>query len=345
MCYLSLLFLWRERDVDVVFCDGVSSHLPLITLFGGYPTYFYCHFPDQLLCVERGSMFKRLYRAIFDWLEKVTLFSAHTIGVNSLFTSAIFKHTFLRHNKKEEEEVKPRVLYPPVSVPSFLPSYYSPSTMPQEHKGKSKGKKHTRILWSDVASVKSPSLLPPSTLSSNSQSSILFPDDFPPSLLSSPYMFLSLNRYEEKKDVIKVLTSFHELLLEGRKLEDDDIHHNDYKHEHDDIHDDMSKNSISRSFLATEINKAVLVIGGGYDERVDENKQVYTALASYIDKHKDILGHKVFLLTSISDAVKRWLLKKSICCCYSPSYEHFGIVPLEAMASGTPVVAMNNGLF
>lgn len=33
---------------------------------------FYCHFPDKLLCVDRRSFIKRLYRWPLDWLEEIT---------------------------------------------------------------------------------------------------------------------------------------------------------------------------------------------------------------------------------------------------------------------------------
>lgn len=33
---------------------------------------FYCHYPDKLLCTERRSLLKRLYRAPLDWLEEAT---------------------------------------------------------------------------------------------------------------------------------------------------------------------------------------------------------------------------------------------------------------------------------
>ena len=34
---------------------------------------------------------------------------------------------------------------------------------------------------------------------------------------------------------------------------------------------------------------------------------------------------------------------KSVCLCYTPSEEHFGIVPLESMYSKLPVIACNSG--
>lgn len=50
-------------------CDMLSVH------DGGLATmqvYFYCHFPDKLLCVDRRSLAKRFYRSVVDWLEEVT---------------------------------------------------------------------------------------------------------------------------------------------------------------------------------------------------------------------------------------------------------------------------------
>ena len=41
--------------------------------------------------------------------------------------------------------------------------------------------------------------------------------------------------------------------------------------------------------------------------------------------------------------MKAMLLKAAIMLLYTPSSEHFGIVPLEAMLDGVPVLAANNG--
>ncbi len=48
-------------------------------------------------------------------------------------------------------------------------------------------------------------------------------------------------------------------------------------------------------------------------------------------------------MTSIAQETKRGLLWYARAIVYTPSLEHFGIVPVEAMASGTPVVAVNSG--
>lgn len=52
--------------------------------------------------------------------------------------------------------------------------------------------------------------------------------------------------------------------------------------------------------------------------------------------------HVVFLL-SISNVIKAALLASALLVVYTPSNEHFGIVPLEAMLASRPVLAANTG--
>ncbi|CAG8757589.1 8653_t:CDS:1, partial [Cetraspora pellucida] len=40
---------------------------------------------------------------------------------------------------------------------------------------------------------------------------------------------------------------------------------------------------------------------------------------------------------------RTYLLSKSLCLLYTPSNEHFGIVPIEAMYACLPVIACNSG--
>ncbi|KAH3903466.1 related to Alpha-1,3/1,6-mannosyltransferase ALG2 [Saccharomycodes ludwigii] len=105
-----------------------------------------------------------------------------------------------------------------------------------------------------------------------------------------------------------------------------------------------------------------LYICGGYDNRVDENvaylkelQEIATNLKlSYVTVHYDDMDkttlseltmkpYKIIFLTSISTSLKNILLENAKLLLYTPSNEHFGIVPLEAMKYGTPVLACNNG--
>jgi alpha-1,3/alpha-1,6-mannosyltransferase len=100
-----------------------------------------------------------------------------------------------------------------------------------------------------------------------------------------------------------------------------------------------------------------LVVAGGYDPRVQENvvyhqdlmllaeglglrtattKNIATALA--VPDNIEVL----FLL-SVPASLKDALLKSARLLVYTPTNEHFGIVPLEAMLVGTPVLAANTG--
>ena len=66
---------------DVIFCDGVSAPVPLLRL-GGWPVFFYCHFPDKLLvdARQRRGRLAHLYRVPLDWLEEVCVASSSCDG-------------------------------------------------------------------------------------------------------------------------------------------------------------------------------------------------------------------------------------------------------------------------
>ena len=57
---------------------------------------------------------------------------------------------------------------------------------------------------------------------------------------------------------------------------------------------------------------------------------------------RDLLPPNVVLLSGLSDAELRWLYSRSVLL-VAPSYEDFGLTPLEAGTFGTPVVALRAG--
>ena len=121
-------------------------------------------------------------------------------------------------------------------------------------------------------------------------------------------LFLSINRYERKKNLKLALDSMCEL----RKR----LSTSEWLHVH-------------------------LVMAGGYDARVNENVEHYDELTSYADRLG--LTERVTFMKSPSDVEKISLLKHCHCLIYTPPNEHFGIVPLEAMYAGKPVIAANSG--
>ena len=96
---------------------------------------------------------------------------------------------------------------------------------------------------------------------------------------------------------------------------------------------------------------------GGYDNRVQENYSYHTELVALAEElglvaatTKNIVPalsiptdiDALFLL-SIPNQLKSMLLSAARLLVYTPSNEHFGIVPLEAMLAEVPVLAANNG--
>ncbi|KAG8160254.1 hypothetical protein KVR01_009790 [Diaporthe batatas] len=133
-------------------------------------------------------------------------------------------------------------------------------------------------------------------------------------------IILSINRYERKKDVALAIKAYAGLPREKR-------------------------------------NGVKLVIAGGYDSRVSENVSYHRELVELAKSLKlsEATVHSaqtalavppeidVIFLLSVTNALKQQLLRSAKLLVYTPSNEHFGIVPLEAMLAGAPVLAANTG--
>ena len=84
-----------------------------------------------------------------------------------------------------------------------------------------------------------------------------------------------------------------------------------------------------------------LIMAGGYDERVAENRHHYLELRHLASKLK--IDDQVTFIRSFDSDQKFTLLTHATCLLYTPENEHFGIVPLEAMYMKLPVIAVLSG--
>jgi len=124
MVYITL-YVMLVLQADVVIVDQVSTPLPLLRA-AGFPTIFYCHYPDLLLSTGR-SFLKSLYRVPLDWLEQTTTGTADTVLVNSNFTRGVFRETFQRLS-----HIQPQVLYPSLAMHMFEGKGSRPEQVPED---------------------------------------------------------------------------------------------------------------------------------------------------------------------------------------------------------------------
>lgn len=97
-----------------------------------------------------------------------------------------------------------------------------------------------------------------------------------------------------------------------------------------------------RELVGAEVAMGLhLVLAGGYDPRVRENVDYLEELADRAERLG--LAGQVTFLPNFTTEQRALLLERAACLVYTPENEHFGIVPIEAMHAGVPVVACASG--
>ncbi|KRZ26240.1 Alpha-1,3/1,6-mannosyltransferase ALG2 [Trichinella pseudospiralis] len=97
-----------------------------------------------------------------------------------------------------------------------------------------------------------------------------------------------------------------------------------------------------RETLTEEHKDAVqLVIAGGYDPQLKINLDYFAHLLKLCKRLN--LNNFVSFVESPTEELKISLIVNCTALVYTPSNEHFGIVPLEAMYCQVPVIACNSG--
>lgn len=127
------------------------------------------------------------------------------------------------------------------------------------------------------------------------------------------YTFLSLNRFERKKDLELAIKALQLVLLRLENTND-----------------------------GSDSKQVFLIIAGGYDKRLSENVDYCQCLADMVAADAS-LRDQVRIVKSPDENEKLILLKHCDAVIYTPRNEHFGIVPLEAMAFSKPVIASRSG--
>ncbi|WWC86987.1 uncharacterized protein L201_001868 [Kwoniella dendrophila CBS 6074] len=300
------------KHFDVFIIDQQSISIPFLKLFTGTRILFYCHFPDKLLSggweldIDKKS-------DSTDETKQLMQRSTGKSGVSLL--KRIYRYPI---DKLEEFTTGQADIV--LSNSKFTSRIYA-RAFP------SLAKRPPRVVYPciDINAYQPPS-------ASNQKGKGKAKSDPEIELISSERpTFISFNRFEAKKNVALAIKAF-------AKLRDDAL-----------IPDD-------------EFENLRMVLGGGYDKDEIDNKETLASLQKLCGelhlRHHTISSSstdrsiepplentQILFILNFSNNQRTHLLtsENTRGLLYTPSNEHFGIVPIEAMSCGLPVLAVNSG--
>ena len=342
--------LLAEPECDVVFVDAVPAPVPLLRACG-VPTLFYCHFPDKLLAsgqaagaagvaahaappVSARALARALYRLPFDLLEEFGTGCASLVLVNSAYTASVYARSFhlLRAARALLGGPLPTVLHPAIDLVRnralawpAAPSAGSSNDL-ERHKATlrmAKGPTASSTAVASAAGAAGARLTKLTKLEVESRREVE----------SRLTKLVSINRFERKKALELAVHA----LLELRRRTIPGVGRRPIS----PGRGGGGGSSGGDSGGGGNGCDVRLVLAGGWDGRLQEQVDYLAELEALV---RDAgLADAVEFRRNVSDDERRMLLESCAAVVYTPSFEHFGIVPLEAMAAARPVIAVGLG--
>lgn len=312
MLYLTHRAAAENPNASVFVIDVLPTGVPYLANYCNFNAgvLFYCHFPDKLLTRDtvNGEVASRIQSGP-DRNEIIPLFCKCFSILKAIYRwvmDAIEESTMAY-----ADLVAVNSTFTKLEVSRAFPSLFA-------------NDEHVKVLYPAIES----------TLSKERRKEQRSPGgNSNESLICQSGPIVSLNRFERKKNVALLLHAYGVLLEHASK---------------------KGKNYILPP----------LIVAGGYDplnvENVEHLAELRRLADEILDRHNlppsvvlspmsDDGRDNVFenasitFMPSVSNEGRSSLLQCASVWCYTPHREHFGIVPLEAMDAGLPVVAINSG--